>query len=352
MIKVIKPVVFCLILLIVIFSIDYYVDSYAAIRVTYEKVANISSKYNYCVGTEIPLSERKPKWALINLMEKKDFIVMGSSRVEMLTSENMEEESFYNICVSGGSTVGDYLAETYILYSQNKLPERMLIEISPSIFNVNSGEARWREWDNNTVYMEQILEGGPPNVRQPSLGIQWKDLLSPSYFQYNVQNLMEGKRVWVESSDDYDNPIYLTVHSDGSYMYSREYQNKYTEEQILEQTENICNNRTVYLCSHFMEIDEDLKKTFEELVWFLVSHDVEISFYLPPYSEPMYNFISTDDMYEVILDVEEYILAFASENNLKVFGSYDPEESELQIKDLYDPYHVREEKIIDTLWER
>lgn len=343
---------FCLIPLIVIFSMDYYVDSYAAIRVTYEKIAHISLEHNYCVGTEIPLSERKPKWALINLIGKKNFVVIGSSRMEMFTSQNMGEDSFYNMCVSGGSTVGDYLAETYILYSKDKLPEKILIEISPSIFNANSGEARWREWDNSAAYMEQTLQGENPDVAQSNLGVQWKDLLSPSYFQYNVQNFIEHKRVWVKSSDDYDDPIYLTVHSDGSYMYGKEYQNKYTEEQILEQTKNICNDRTIYACNHFMEIDEELQKTFEELIQFLIEKNVEVSFYLPPYSEPMYHFISTDDMYKIILDVEEYILAFAAENNLRVFGSYDPTGSDLQIKDLYDPYHVREEKIIDTLWER
>jgi len=350
--NVIKSIMFCVIAVMTIFAIDYYVDSYAAIRVTYNKIAYIAQKQNYCVGTEILLSERKPKWALINLMERKDFIVMGSSLSEMLSSENMEEKNFYNICVSGGSTIRDYFAEVYILYSQNKMPDRLLMEISPAIFNSNSDEGRWKEWGNNYIYMKQLLYEKMPNGKQPSLGIQWKDLLSPSYFQYNVRNLMRGKRVWVRGYDDYDDPVYLTVHRDGSYMYGKEYQNKYTRDEILNQTESICNNRKIYLCNEFLKIDMELQKSFEELIQFLIDHNVEVSFYLPPYSEPMYNFISADDMYKVILDVEEYILAFAAENNLKVFGSYDPAGSGLNIEDLYDPYHVREEKVIDTLWER
>ena len=164
--------------------------------------------------------------------------------------------------------------------------------------------------------------------------------------------MRENKRAWVESSNDFDNPSYLTVHSDGSYMYSRDYQNKYTEEQILAETETICNTRTIYCCSEYREIDQELQSTFEEMIQFLIANDVEVSFYLPPYSIPMYDFIFNEDSYQIILEVEEYILAFASENDLKVFGSYDPEGSGICIRDLYDPYHVRAEKMIDTLWER
>lgn len=348
----VRAVVFCFITGAIIFSINYYVDSYAAVRITYDKIANMSLESNYYVGTEIALSERKAKWAKINIMDRKQYIVMGSSRVEMLNAENMGKKSFYNMCVSGGSSVNDYLAEIYILYSQEKLPDKLLMEISPSIFNENSGETRWKEWEDNTWYMRQILCGEIPSEKQPSLGIQWKALFSLPYFQYNFQNLKENKRIWVENSDDWDNPLYMTVHMDGSYMYGRNYQNRYTEEQILQETENICNSRTIYCCGGYEEIDKDLKNTFEDLIQFLVSNDVEISFYLPPYSVPMYDFISNDDMYKVILEVEEYILDYAKKNEIEVLGSYDPSGSGLEIRELYDPYHVREEKIMDTLWRR
>ena len=286
--NIIKPIIFCAIAAAIIFSIDYYVDAYAAVRVTYDKIARIAQEHNYYVGTEIPLSERKPKWAFINIMERKHYIVMGSSRSEMFTSENMGEDSFYNLCVSAGSTIEDYLAQVYILYSQDKLPDKLLIEISPATFNENNERSRWEEWGNNTRYMKQLLCGEKPSGKQPSLGIQWRDLFSPSYFQYNVQNLREDKRVWVERSDDFDNASYLTVHSDGSYMYGRDYQNKYTEEEILAETETICNSQTIYCCSEYDEIDQELQSVFEKMIQFLTVNGVEVSFYLPPYSAPMY----------------------------------------------------------------
>lgn len=70
----------------------------------------------------------------------------------------------------------------------------MMIEVSPSLFNANSGETRWREWGNNFVYFEKLLNG--KKVRSDDsylLGIQVKDILSPAYFQYNLRQLWGEK---------------------------------------------------------------------------------------------------------------------------------------------------------------
>lgn len=350
--NVIKPIIFSLIAAGIILSTDYYVDSYASLRVTYDKIAQIAQEHNYYLGTEIPLSERKAKWAWVNRMERKHSMALGSSRIQMLTSDNLAEDSFYNMCVSGGSSVNDYLAEIYILYSQEKLPNKLLMEISPPMFNAHSNEIRWKEWGDNAVYMRQLLEGSIPEEKQPGLGIQWKDLVSPSYFQYNFQNLKAGKRVWIGTTDEFDTPLYMTVHKDGSYMYGKDYQYRYSEDEILQETETICRNRTLYGCGGYTEIDENLQETFEELIQFLLDHQVEVSFYLPPYSRPMYDFICKDGEYQIITEVEAYILDYGKQKEIKILGSYDPDGSDLETEDFYDPYHIRIEKIMDTLWRR
>lgn len=181
-VNVIKPIIFSLITAGIILSTDYYVDSYASIRITYDKIAQIAQEHNYYLGTEIPLSERKAKWARVNHMERKHCMALGSSRIQMLTGDKLAKDSFYNMCVSGGSSVNDYLAEIYILYSQEKLPDKLLMEISPPMFNAHSNENRWKEWGDNSAYMRQFLEGNMPEEKQSDLGIQWKDIISPAYF--------------------------------------------------------------------------------------------------------------------------------------------------------------------------
>ncbi|MCI8550407.1 MAG: DUF1574 family protein [Lachnospiraceae bacterium] len=350
--KIIKVFVFCAVAMIVILGVDYYVDSYASVRVTYDGIAQISENQNYYVGTDIALSERRPKWARINRMPRYQFLILGSSRMVLLTKEDMNQESFYNLAVSGGCSVNDYLAQIYILYLQNKLPDEILMEVSPLMFNANSGEARYLEWDNNTEYMKQVLAESVPEAKQAELGIQWKDLLSPSYFQYNFQNLLSHKRAWVKATDSCDNPLYTVVHKDGSYLYGHEYQYKYTEEDIIKETEKIYADHSLYGCENYSEINADLKKWFEELILFLQERGVKVSFYLPPYSGQMYEFIMREERYEMIPKTEEYIVEFAGERNIDVFGSYDPENSNLTMGDFYDPYHIKKEKIMDTLWRR
>lgn len=349
----IKSVVFCGIALMIISFVDYYVDAYASVRITYTEIAEDLENGNVILGTDIPLSERKMKWACVNNMEKKDFVILGSSRSAMFTADRFTEESFYNMWQSGGATVNDYLAEVYLLYSQNKLPERMLIEISPSVFNINSGEQRWLEWEDNVSCMRMLLDEDTNAMSYgQTLGIGWTDLVSPSYFQYNFEELLKGNRVWIRKTQESENADYNVHWSDGSLMYSREFTKRYSAEQITDLTDEICEDKSIYCCSDYNELDVVYQENFEKLIAFLIERGVEVSFYLPPYSEPMYHCVITDEAYAMIPEVERYILQFADENQLKVYGSFDPEGSTLELSDFYDPYHIRREKIMDTLWLR
>lgn len=349
----IKCIVFCGIALLIIFSVDYYVDAYASVRVTYKEIGEILEDGNVILGTDIPMSDRKMKWARVNNMEKRDFVILGSSRSAMLTAEKFNEDSFYNMWTSGGSTVNDYLAEVYLLYSQQKLPERMMIEISPSFFNANSGEQRWLEWEDNVSCMLALLdEDILASHYEQSLGIQWKDLLSPSYFQYNFEELLKGNRMWIRETQESEDMDYSIHWSDGGLTYSREFTERYSTEMVAEMTDRICERKSISCCSDYEELDAGYQEDFERLIAFLMGHGVEISFYLPPYSEPMYACVMSEEAYSVIPEAERYVLEFACKNQLKVYGSFDPEESGLKLSDFYDPYHVRAEKIMDTLWLR
>lgn len=348
-----KCIVFCAIALSVIFSVDYYVDAYASVRVTYKEIGKILEDGNVILGTDIPMSDRRMKWARVNSMEKRDFVILGSSRSAMLMAEQFHEDSFYNMWTSGGSTVNDYLAEVYLLYSQDKLPERMLIEISPSFFNANSGEQRWLEWEDNVSCMRALLdEDILESHYEQSLGIQWEDLFSPSYFQYNFEELLKGNRMWIRETQKSSDMDYSVHKSDGGLTYSREFEERYSTEKVAEMTDRICERKDISCCSDYDEMDAGYQEDFERLIAFLTGHGVEVGFYLPPYSKTMYNCVISEEAYAVIPEVERYVLEFAGENQLKVYGSFDPEKSGLELSDFYDPYHVRREKITDTLWIR
>lgn len=354
MVKFKRIIVFFFILLLPILLVDYYVDSYASFRLTYKKIGKISVDSNYCSGIQIPLSERKAKWAKLIYMQPVENIILGSSRSMMFSKDNMQKDSFYNLSVSGGCTVQDYYSEVYILEHMGLIPENMLIEISPALFNINSGETRYLEWGNSYIYMQAIVKGETNKTVDETrmLGIQLKDIVSPAYFKYNFQQLLEGKRAYIELNSEEDNSLLATQHIDGSYSYSGEYQVKNGTEEILDSTIRTCSEHKIYDCSEFTSLNDELICQFEELIHYLSKKGVKVSFYLPPYSEYMYDYINSDEYYFAILEVEDYILEYANNNNIQVYGSYNPEHSNLQLEDLYDEYHIKPIKICDTLWPR
>lgn len=345
--------IFVLLVLVPILIVDYYVDSYAAFRVTYNKIGKTAVESNYCVGTDIPLSERKAKWAKVNSMDAVDYMVLGSSRSMLFSSEDLSIPSFYNMAVSGGSSVRDYMAEVYILYHQKKLPPKMLIEISPSLLNANSGEDRWTEWGNSSEYMREVLDGQPVDADDSYLlGVQIKDLLSPDYFKYNYELLRAGKRTYFVTNEFEDDENFATQHVDGSYSYSRVFQEENNEESILESIWSICESNSIYCCGNYEEISAELLYDFERLLLFLDDNGVDVSFYLPPYAAPMYDYICTEEYYKSILRIEEWVMEYSAKQGIQVYGSYDPRSIGLELTDLYDAYHVKANKQRDTLWVR
>lgn len=348
-----RGILYIIIVFLPILAVDYYVDSYLSFRITYQKIGEIAVESNYCVGAGILLSERKLKWAQLLHMEPVDYMIVGSSRSILFSSENLGISSFFNAGVFGGSSVRDYLAEAYILYQQDKLPENMLLEISPSIFNANSGETRWIEWGNSYLYMKELL-AGKNEKREDSrlLGVQMTNFLSPAYFKYNLKLLMEGKRAVVIKNEFDDDELLNTWHVDGSFAYSRQEQAQNNEEAVLKLVREVCDSRSIYCCSDFHELDAGFLDEFQELLGFLDEQGVNVAFYLPPYTEYMYDYICHESCYESILKVEEYILAYGAQNGIPVYGSYDPQKSGLELKDFYDAYHIRAEKVKDTLWIR
>lgn len=350
---IIRGGLFLLLVALPILFINYYVDAYASFRLTYKDIGKAGVNHNYSLGTEIPLSERKSKWAKVLLMEPVDCIVLGSSKSDLFSRDNLRVDDLYNFAVSGGCNINDYMAESYILYQNDMLPKHMLIEVSPRIFNEKDNDDRWLEWGNSANYMRIVLKGDKCSDNDSSLlGIQITDILSLKYFKYNMEQFIEGNRAYIKVHDSHDDEKLGTYHVDGSYSFSREYQNKYDEYQIENTVIRICEGKNIRGCSSYDTLDKMKITEFEDLVFFLKKYGVNVSLYLPPYSPQMYEYVCRDSYYHSILDAEEYLLDFAKSNGIQAYGSYDPSYCGLSLADFYDEYHVKEERISDTLFIR
>ena len=53
--------------------------------------------------------------------------------------------------------------------------------------------------------------------------------------------------------------------------------------------------------------------------------------------------VESDGAYDGVLSTEEYIVKYAEEKGITLYGSFSPQGCHLQSEDLFDAYHMRRE---------
>ena len=217
--------------------------------------------------------------------------------------------------------------------------------------NTSHDNDRWEDLYPYHNYMNVILnekfdEG---NLHpQKNTGKDMGKWLSLDYFRYNVTLLPERKRFQVSYTDDWETERYLK-HYDGSIAYQRELREGDTA-MVEELTRQSMEEHVVYRMTDYQEIDHGHWKKFERLVIWLQEQGVEVILYLPPYSPMMYNYIESEEAFQITLEVEKRVQELANERQIALYGSYDPAGCGLEMTDLYDIYHVKTEKMMDTFY--
>ncbi len=172
--------------------------------------------------------------------------------------------------------------------------------------------------------------------------------LSLDYFRYNVTLLPEHRRFLVDYTQDWETEQYLK-HYDGSIAYQRSLREVNVQE-VEELTRQSMEEQVVYRMTDYKEIDERYMELFDALIEYLQDKGVEVMLYLPPYSPMMYNYIESEEQYQVTFQVEERVRQMAQDGHAALYGSYDPAGCGLVMTDLYDIYHVKTEKMMDTFY--
>lgn len=361
-----KTFLFIFPLLVMVAAVNWYVDSYACLRVTYDEIAGkmIEGSQNVVGLEESNFNDRSLLLACLKMQEgPQEIIVMGSSRVLTFEHTMFGTDSFYNAGLSE-STLYDLLAAVGILAQDDKLPETMIIGVDPYLFNTSHNNDRWQELRTYEEYMEEQLKrdaaGGEDgkNAANKEKGADGRERetirtgrdnskwLSLDYFRYNVTCLPKKERFTVSYTDDYEGTLYIK-HYDGSISYQEKLRTV-KEEDIVKMTRQAMEEQVVYRMTDYRELDADSMEIFADLIDYLQKQEVEVILYLPPYSPMMYDYIESSEQYRITLDVEEKMKELASDKGIALYGSYDPSVSGLKMCDLYDVYHVKTEKMMDT----
>lgn len=371
-----KAVLFLLPLLLLVAAVNWYVDSYAYLRITYDDIAEkMTNRSQNVVGLEeSDYNDRNLVLACLKAQkEAKEIVVIGSSRVFTFDHTMFGTDSFYNAGLSE-ATIYDLWAVTGILASEERLPETMVIGVDAFLFNAAHNNERWKELEAYALYMDEETgrstererknegeaesgetSGGSGKAAKavgknpgdyPETGRNYGKLLSLDYFRYNITCLPEGKRFMVSYTEDWETELY-TKHYDGSVSYQKELR-EVAEEAVIEMTGQAVEEQVVYRMTDYREIDAECLEMFVSLLDYLQSRDVEVILYLPPYSPMLYDYIESEEAFRITLEIEEKMKELASEKQIALYGSYDPAGSGLKMSDLYDVYHVKSEKTPDT----
>ena len=369
-----KVLLFIFPLLCMVAAVNWYVDSYAYLRVTYDQIGEQMAVHSRNVEglEESDFNDRNLLLACLKQQEEaKEVIVAGSSRVMNFDHGMFGTESFYNTGLSE-STFKDLLAVVGILQLNGQMPEKMIIGVDAFLFNMSHNNDRWMELEEYAVYMEEQLKGIAEADQygvDPAVGVERTEAgadtatrvipqintgrdhakwLSLDYFRYNVALLPERKRFMVSYTKDWETEQYLK-HYDGSIAYQRSLR-EVDVKDVEELTRQSIEEQVVYRMTDFHEIDERSMELFAALITYLQERGVEVILYLPPYSPMMYEYIGSADQFQITFQVEELIRQIAADKNAALYGSYDPAGCGLEMTDLYDIYHVKTEKMMDTFY--
>lgn len=316
---VMKPALFLLPLLLFIGWVNWYVDSYALLRVTYDDIAAQMAAGKNVEGLEdSDYNDRNLLAARIKGMEEPpQIMVLGSSRVYTFDHTMFGTDSFYNAGVSE-ATIYDLLAVSGILRRQDKMPETVVIGVDAFLFNKSHDNEKWKELEGYADYMSLTLDGKlSPELVQPhkDTGRELSKALSLDYFRYNVTLLPDRKRFAVSYTDEWVTEGYLK-HSDGSVSYQRELR-EVNSADVEEMTRQSVEEHVVYRMTDYAEIDEGHFSRLSELIDYLQGAGVEIILYLPPYSPMMYNYIESEEAFQITLDVEKMVKIWQSKKGLR-----------------------------------
>lgn len=296
------------------------------------------------------------KYYFKGLTEKKNLLVIGSSRLLTIRAEHFPYLSFYNSSV-GNSSLEDLIAIYWMYRQKNFGPTKIIIGTDPWLLNKNSGHNGYKsiisDWQEAAQYLS--IPQSEKIETAKYVPEKYTQLASVSYFQSSfnklikiLQNKDEIKEFSLTEKQTANTSVML---SDGSVNFSSRLRSA-SNNDVREMAIVYAQNNPVYGLGNFNELDATLKEDFEKFVNLMIADGNEIIFYLPPYHPMTFNLLTESDKYRIILEVEEYFKKVAEDKKIKVVGSYNSKQLNIDEIEFYDAMHTKEnavEKILKDI---
>jgi len=343
-IKFIKKILFLLPILLVMIGFNYFVDPANIFKNSkyYQEIAKIllSGKN---VANLVNFDERLlKKYYISGLSEKKDVIVLGSSRVMLADSDMFGGYSFFNSCVSSASLEDD-MAIYWLYRKKGFIPRVAIIGLDPWLLNKFNGSTAYQSIITDYNEISAFLGISNTNSQVSYLfSSKYFELVSPNYFQSAVRfwlaNLSEEKNNhggYYPTTERIGNEIIRRA--DGSIGYDIKYRSFSPTEVRLSAIDFA--NKDASMLNHFTYLDPFLQNEFEKFISLLLEDKVKVIFYLPAYHPAAYDILMKSPNYKIINEVQKYFENYAKMNSIELIGSYNPQDSNLEEMDFYDAMH-------------
>lgn len=328
-------------ILLLVIGVNYFGDAANLFKEGFEKKVakelnkgqNVTNVYNY--------DERLlQKYMIHDLNYCPEIVVLGSSRVMLLNSNDFKGQSFYNAGVSS-SSFEDILVMFEFFQQKNCLPKKIIIGLDPWTLNANNGQTRWTAYNKEYNSIFKLLMN-----KESSIHENWKDskylqLVSPSYFKSSYKNLFAKSLLPISTKKPINTSF--TRHPDGSISYDSIYRSVTPDELVKHVVDYISGD--VFCVEKFEKLSPEIELLLEKFIIYLKTKKCEVTILMAPYHPDVYDFISKTKKYQNVIKSETYFRRLASKQHIKIIGSFNPKVLKLDKTYFYDGMHCNEKGI-------
>ena len=285
--------------------------------------------------------------------ERPSVISIGSSRVLQFNREVIGTDSYFSMGVTGAD-VRDNMTSYYVMVRAGKAPDVLVWSVDPWV--LYGSEKAFDSRADSELYNEFLTKvlGVETDYEEPDKVELWKALADPAYFQGNMDYYMairsgaavtddEGNEIPFKAvtGDVYDNDASIK-RSDGSVLYSKEFREQ-NQDQILFNAMNACNTFNSVHMEGFTELSAKQEQAFDAFIRYAQSNGTTVILVLCPWHPYLYDFLLwQEDDHQGFLQVENWIRQYAHDNQVPLYGSYDPLQLGMEEMDFFDGLHCKD----------
>lgn len=340
---------FCFILLITIpiCFINIYIDCANQLQIFHGDVAEVNIAKAIINGETVYFpkhpNERLCKEELIKVLpEHCDTVAIGSSLLMTLNQNilGLKDGEFYNLGVSGAN-LKDYLNTLGIMKTYGKEADTYIFLLHLDVFLPNT-DSRHELFDSYGNKYIEYLDGKENLKKEKNNFYKFKTIFettfSISYFRDNLKYYLTHGQVIDNYIVGGDHPEYAHYYPDGSWGYSESYMRR----GVKDVHDDVKKHGESFL--HDEHCDKENFILFDRIITNLLNHNKKIILYYPPYCPSLYKAYPPLS-YPSFREIEQFISKYYSIENVKIYGSFYPDDLEMSDADFYDARHIRSENL-------